>query len=189
MREKMILENLGLIYTAIKNLHYQYIDKDDYDEIFGAGLIGLIHGVDTYDGQRRLGYYLYICIANQIKRAFQIRTLKRNCNGKKDISLNLLLFEDTMQLESLLSNDEDIEQKVIDKDFTQILKQLEDKLNLKVLYQYYGFGYKQKNMNELAKEYNVSHQAIQQKVSKLKQVLKQELIKNYKEYIEQYMED
>lgn len=188
MRNKMILENLGLIYKAMKNLHCEYKDKDDYDEIYNAGLFGLINGVDTYDNERDLGYYLYVCIANEIKRLFQTRTLKKNYNGLQEVSLNEIMYDEETELQETIPSDENIEEDILQEGKIEriynILKQLEDKLNLKMLYQYYGIGYKQKNQKELAEEYNITRQAIQQKIIKQKEKLRNELLKKYKDELE-----
>ena len=154
MRNKLILENLGLIHKAMKNLHCEYKDKDDYDEIYNAGLFGLINGVDTYDNERDLGYYLYVCIANEIKRLFQTRTLKKNYNGLQEVSLNEIMYDGVTELGETIPTEEDLEYDTLEKckieRIKQILKKIDEKLNLKILYQYYGILYDKKNMYELA---------------------------------------
>lgn len=188
MRDKIILDNLGLIYKAMKNMNCKYKDKDDFDEIYSAGLFGLINGVDTYDNKHELGYYLYVCIANQIKALFTTRTLKKNSNGMQEVSLNEIMYDGETELIETIPAEENIEEDILQKNkverIHQIFKQLEDKLDLKILYQYYGIGYEQKNMYKLAKEYNISYQAIQQKIPKMKEKLRQELLKKYKDEIE-----
>ena len=46
MREEKIINNLGLIYKVMKDLHCKTKNQEDFDEVFYYGLIGLIKGID-----------------------------------------------------------------------------------------------------------------------------------------------
>lgn len=67
--EKLITENIKLIYLVLKDMKLLY-KEDDY---FDVGMIGLVQGAKTYDAEK--GYaastYLYQCIKHAIIKEMQ----------------------------------------------------------------------------------------------------------------------
>ena len=93
MEEKLILENINLIYYVLKKINL-YNQREDF---FDLGLIGLIKGVKSFDYKKgvKLNTYLYTCIKNEIliyQRKKRIKCISLN----EDIGDNLKL-EDALQ--------------------------------------------------------------------------------------------
>jgi len=180
MREKKILDNLGLIYKVMKDMNCQYKDQDDFDDIFGAGLIGLINGIDTLDDSKSKSKYLYMCISNNIKILFKYRTSKKNFNGMKEISINQPLRNEKY-LEDIIPNNVDIEKETINKELIEkiikIINKFKKEKNIEIICKYYGLGYPKKTLRELAEEYNVSFQSIQQRIKRDIKKIKREIEK------------
>jgi len=68
-REKLIVENMKLVYLVINNLHLQ----KQLEELVDLGMIGLCKGVDSFKPQKgyALSTYLYRCISNEILQYFR----------------------------------------------------------------------------------------------------------------------
>ena len=78
MKDEIILNNLGLIYKAMKDLHCQIRTEEEFEQYYYAGLFALIKASKTYDETKGKSGYLYIYIKNAIKKQF-------TSNGRKSI--------------------------------------------------------------------------------------------------------
>lgn len=182
MRDEKITKNLGLIYKVIKDLHCKYNvrrDDEEFDEIYIAGVMGLISGVDTYKpGIVKENTYYYKCIKNSILHLFTIRTSPTKSPKLKNASLDKE-FVGTLQLIDVFESDINIEQDAINKDLIErILKALDkvtNKMSVDIFCKYYGIGYTPKTMRELAKEYELSFSAICFRVQWVLKKLRKEL--------------
>ena len=165
MREKEILNNLGLVYKAIKNMHFHCNNDDDeeWDEIYIAGVIGLIKGVDNYNKEiSKKGTYYHKCITNEIGKVYMLRTAqKRNI---KPVSLENYTIGNDLRLEEVIQSNQNIEKDTIRKQETEIILDLlnkyKNKKHIKIVKEYFGIGCEQKSMRELAIKYEISHQRI-----------------------------
>ena len=71
--EKLVLDNINLIYAVLKRMKLYH----KLDEYFDIGMIGLVQGARTF--KKELGYsattYLYTCIYNEISKAVKKKEL------------------------------------------------------------------------------------------------------------------
>lgn len=148
-KEQLILENQGLIYKAIKDLHVYWTTDDEFDDYYHAGLIGLINGAKQYDSTiSKKSTFLYVCIINSIKH----HMIQRNTKGRfnpygSNISLNKLVSEedelldlipDTTNLEEEMENQ--MEKEMLLKAVNNLPRE-KDQLVIKM---YYGLdGYEE----------------------------------------------
>ena len=167
MRNKIILDNLGLIYKAMIDLHCNTTDEEQRDEYFYAGLLGLYNAIDTFDETKNTkpSTYYYKCITNKIKQLFKHKTIQKN-GELRDLSLNIQVRG--VDLEDLIPSNNDLMSEVIKSETKEIIHKALNKLkNTKYkeyLQEYYGINREQLNMREMARKYGVSHQCIQQNV-------------------------
>lgn len=159
--EKLIKDNEGLVGKVIKDLHCKFKSKEDYEEVYDAGMFGLIVGAKNYDGSSKVSTYLYKCIKNEIVRLFTYRTRQKEIPISKLYSLNYEYEEGT--LEDELAMDYDLEQEIIKKETEKEVRYVLAKLKpsyQELMKKHFGIGCKEHKIRELAKEYNCSYQNI-----------------------------
>ena len=188
MNEKLVLENTQLIHKVIKDMGLYYRTKDEYQEFYDSGLLGLINGAKTYDEtQSKTGTYLYKCIYNAIARELYVNSMqKRNNKYGKDISIYTKVkeYENGRELTIFdITKDEtvNIEEEILRLDRAEKLYKAIDKLDpieQDYIKKYYGvFGYVQMTGEEIAKEYNISRQAVNTRIERIKRKLRKHLEK------------
>lgn len=184
MKDKLILDNLGLINKAMKSLNCQYSNKEEFDELYYAGLIGLIKSANLYDTTHTSSTYLYKSICNEIKNLFREKTTMKRYRWKKEVSLDQELTEEGATLENLLPSDENIETDYITKELKQRvrngLNRLKEKNYKTFIKEYYGIDTQPKSMQKIALKYGVSRQCVQQGIERGMKHLKKELEKEFK---------
>lgn len=159
VRETIILHNLRLVLYVV----YKYIrNKNDLDEFFSVGLIGLIKAVDTYDISKNVEFssYANCCIQNEFHLFFR----KNQKNIKEAISLDapLLNGESDASLSDFIidfssDTNEIYERKETIQEIRKIVAQLPDK-EKEIIYLYFGFyGNKEYSQREIAKKLNISY--------------------------------
>lgn len=155
MREKMILDNIGLIHKVMKDNNYNCISKEDFEEASYVCLLGLIRGVDTLDGSRNPSTYLYVCIKRALTNLFARRTMAKRQG--LEVPLDIQYFE------AIPSND-NVEKEVILKDeIERMLKALDNLKSEKqkdIIKKYYGIGCYNKNANQISLEEKTTFQNI-----------------------------
>ena len=147
-RELLIEKNLRLVAYIVKK--YNTSDRE-LEDLISIGTIGLIKGVDSFDGSKniRLATYCARCIENEI--LMNIRT------EKKGNEINLI---DVIEYE-----DEDIVEKITQD---ERIKRLDDKIKevlsgreQDIIRKRYGIGgFKIKTQREIAAEYGISRSYI-----------------------------
>lgn len=108
MEDKLILENINLVYYVLKKLNL-YNQREDF---FDLGVIGLIKGVKSFDHKKgfKLNTYLYTCIKNEI--LIYLRKKRIDCISlNEDIGDNLKL-EDALQSNDNVERDVEINIKI-----------------------------------------------------------------------------
>lgn len=181
MREKEILDNIGLVYTAIKNMNFQQTNDDEnWDEIFNSGIIGLIQAVDTYkENIAKKSTYYYRCIANEIRNVYIVKTAQKR--NKKTISLEDYISKIDIPLEDTISDEEDIEENYIKqeqiKNMLLTLEKYRNKKHIKMVKENFGIGCEKKTIKAIAKEYGTSNQNVSQAKDRLLKWLRKELEK------------
>ena len=70
IRDKLILDNMGLVYKVANKFKSKCENKCDFDEFIQLGTIGLIKAVDNYDPEKgsSFSYYAYVKIGSEINR-------------------------------------------------------------------------------------------------------------------------
>ena len=105
MKDKIVLENLGLIYKVIKDLHCNYTNQEEFEQYYYAGLVGLIKASKTYDPTKSKSSYLVNGIRKSILSTFVIRSAKKRYTGMYNISLNKEIND--IELQDLIVNEYD----------------------------------------------------------------------------------
>lgn len=154
--EKLVIDNVNLIYLALKKL-YLYDKRDDY---FDVGMIGLVKGARTYDKTKGIAAttYLYRCIYSELCMTFRkkdpdgILSLNKEMNREADDRITTL--EDT------IPSDVNIEEEMILKEqkeemYNEILK-LNKREKLVICLSYGVGGYEKITEKEIAKILKIS---------------------------------
>lgn len=163
-REKLIVNNKKLV-AYISNT-YSY--ANEYDELYSAGLIGLINGIDSFNPEKgiKLSTYLYICIENQI-----LRYLKENSRQLPYVSLEETIHTskdgEEIYLKEVLAQDSEVEpsifveNKMITEEIIEYMKNNLSERAFSILILRFGlFGNRTHTQNEIAKLFHVSRQII-----------------------------
>lgn len=161
MKEEIILNNLGLIHKAIKDLHCVYRNQEEYDNFYYAGLLGLIKASKTYDEAKGKSTYLYNNICLRIKNVFKYNSNPKRHNGLVEISLNTEIYNHEIQdiIPDKYNLEEDVTNKILIRD---ALNKLKDKKYKAFIKEYYGIDCPELNMREIAQKYGVSVQGVSQ---------------------------
>ena len=167
-KEKLILDNIGLIYMVLKKYNlYKYAD-----EYFDVGMIGLVYGAKTFDASKgyKVSTYLTTCIANEIKKYLRFQNVKKRNNGIKDISIYTLVGKDEKYLLDVIPSNENIEENTIKKEqlefmYKEIFK-LSDRDKFIICSTHGLLGYKELTQIEIAKELGVSRRLVIRRVKK-----------------------
>lgn len=188
MNEKLVLENTQLIHKVIKDMRLYYRTKDEYQDFYDWGLIGLINGAKTYDETKtKTGTYLYRCIYNAIARELYVNSLQKRKNKYgKDVSIYSKIREgengEILTIFDITKDEKvNIEEEILRLERAEKLHDAIDKLDpieQDYIKKYYGvFGYVQMTGEEIAKEYNISRQAVNTRIERIKKKLRKHLEK------------
>lgn len=165
MEEKLITENINLIYHVLKKYKlYSYLD-----EYFDIGMIGLVQGAKTYDESKghKPSTYLTKCIANEIFKYNKVQNCQKRSNGQKDISIYTPINNDGNEcyLIDLIPSDENIEETIIKKEqlewLYKELSKIEERDKFIICSNYGLLGYKKLTQREIAKKLNISQRTVQ----------------------------
>ena len=139
-RDTLIEHNLRLVAHIIKKYYASYSDQDD---LISIGTIGLIKGVNTFNGERgtRLATYAARCIENEILMYF--RNQKKSA---QDISMNEPIDTDAegnpLTLSEIIytddTNTEDLDKKIKIEKLKQYIDELPDTRGREILIKRYG---------------------------------------------------
>ena len=163
-RQLLIEKNLRLVAYIVKK--YNTSDRE-LDDLLSIGTIGLIKGVDSFDGSKkiRLATYCARCIENEI--LMYIRTEKKSSKNvylydsigsdKEGNEINLI---DVIEYE-----DDDVVEKITqDERIRRLTDKIESVLSRReqdIIRKRYGIeGYDIKTQREIASEYGISRSYI-----------------------------
>lgn len=165
--DELTITNQGLIGKAIKDLRCYWNTDDEYQEIYDAGMIGLIRGAKTYDESKSsIGTYLYTCIKNEICKSIYLSEMqKRKINKRIYLSLDQPCADDnTTTIGELIKDEEvDVEKKVIDIIAKEEVREAIEKLKPKyqqILKLKYGIGCRQQSVIEIARTLGCSRKNV-----------------------------
>ena len=160
--DDLVLNNVGLIIMAMKQLNITPKNENEFQEYYDYGMDGLIKGAKTYDKSKGIAEstYLTTCIKHEIMKCFKFKTTKGRYNPYGEVSLDDD-FDNNVNLYEVIPNNVDVEKEVIQKiryeQVVKLLDKMKNKKYVKVLKMYYGIGCKEKNLTEIAKEMGLSH--------------------------------
>ena len=173
MEEKLILDNIPLIYLAIKNMHLYWKTEDEFQEYYDAGLEGLIRGAKKYDGSTKPSTYLYKCIKNMICRSIMLsETDKRKINKEAMISLDQCVdYENETTFGELIASEYNLEEEVEKElQLQAIVKELDSMKNKRdalCIKLYYGLeGRTPLTYKQIAEKLGVTQEMVRQRVSR-----------------------
>lgn len=141
--EKLILDNINLIYMILKKLNL-YSNQDEY---FDVGMLGLVKGAKKFDESK--GYapstFLSNCIKNEIVCYIRNNRAKKRNSGKQDISIYDSIYKDANRNEltiiDFMPSKENIEENMINKESLEALYKEISNLNERnkfIICSYYG---------------------------------------------------
>ena len=143
-RDKLILDNINLIYYVLK----QYGLYKSTDEYYDICMIGLVKAANTFDESKGYTFSTYgiSCIRSELFGYLRKEKNNKRIANYKTISLDTTVYENEgkeITLLDTLSSDTDIEEEIITKEqqelFIEALKVLDD-VELKVLSYMYGIN-------------------------------------------------
>lgn len=191
MDEKLVTENMGLIYLAIKQLHLNYKTDDEFQEYYDAGLEGLIKGAKKYDSETgfKQSTFLLVCIKNEIKKELYSKTMPKrfNPNGS-DLSLDYnFISDDEQSFEDFIPDPNvnvelEVEKKIEVERLIQALNSLKNEKDKEAIKLYYGLdGYQECGTCEkVAKIMGVTRNAVWLRIKRGQEKLKK-ILNNSKE--------
>lgn len=174
-KNQIIKDYAKIVNFVIKSMHLGY----RYDDIYDAGLIGFVNGINSYDESKKIKYstYLYECIKNEILR--YIDHDKRKKGDVEIVSLNTKINDD-VELQDMIGYDIDYDQNYYIDELIDIISNSMKELTKNqylVFSHLYGLnGFKEMTTAEINRVYGFSKQSIHQikvrVLNKLKYVLR-----------------
>ena len=123
-RNVLIERNLRLVAHIMKKYYAQTADQED---LISIGTIGLIKGITTFDPSKgaRLATYAARCVENEILMYFRSQR-----KSSHDVSLSDYIETGTdgtaLSLMDVVSEDEDLMEKISNREQIQLVRQLVD---------------------------------------------------------------
>ncbi len=154
-RQKLILDNMKLVYSVIDNLNL----RKDFEEYVDLGMIGLCRGVDTFDFTKgyAISTYLYRCISNEI--LMYLRKKRPVC-----VSLENEVTDDIIGHELIKDENINVEEEYFEKEKYEIMYKcihLLEPYEQFIINNLFGLnGYKQITQTELGQILNTTQAQI-----------------------------
>ena len=159
-KEKLILDNINLIYMVLK----RYNLYNQLDEYYDIGMIGLVKGANTYSGDKgyKTSTYLTSCITNEILAYKRKQSMQKRGNGIQDISIYTQINDNGKELYLLdvIPSKENIEDNIIKKEKLELIYKKILDLNERdkfIICSTYGLlSHKELNQNQIAERTNIT---------------------------------
>ena len=158
-REKIILDNMGLVPNIVNKVHSidPSIDEDDLTQI---GMIGLIKAIDTFDYQNSNQFVTYTNISIY-------QEIIRSINKYAGITDSL----DTINIEEIEDSNSNFEEEILKKyTIYFIIDPVLDELpprSRSITIDYFGFyGNEPLTKIDIARKYNISRDRVRQTITK-----------------------
>ena len=122
IRDKLILDNMGLVYKVANKFKHRCENICDFDDFIQLGTIGLIKAVDNYDPEKgsSFSYYAYVKIGSEINRYIREKINVINLIPKDNVIFSKIQKE--------------IDNMLIEKHRYPSIKELSDKLEIDIQY-------------------------------------------------------
>ncbi len=175
-RDELIEHNLRLVAHIIKKYYSSYSDQDD---LISIGTIGLIKGVNTFNGDKgtRLATYAARCIENEILMYF--RNQKKTA---QDVSMNEPIDTDAegnpLTLSEIIYTDDtiadDLDRKIKIEKLKSYIYAMPDTRGKEIIIKRYGLdgGYPE-TQRQIAKRLNISRSYVSRIEKKMLDELRQ----------------
>ena len=170
MKEKLILDNINLIYMVLK----RYNLYNELDEYYDVGMIGLVKGANNFDESK--GYkpstYLTSCITYEILNYKRKQSMQKRGNGIQNISLYTQINDNGKELYLLdiIPSKENIEDNIIKKEKIELIYkkilELNERDKLIICSTYGLLGYKGLTQNQIAENTNITQGHISRIIKK-----------------------
>lgn len=170
MKEKLILDNINLIYMVLK----RYNLYNELDEYYDVGMIGLVKGANNFDESK--GYkpstYLTTCITNEILYYKRKKLMQKRGSGMQNVSIYTQINNDGKELYLLdvIPSNESIEENIIKKEKIELIYKEIFKLNDRdkfIICSNYGLlGYKKLTQAQMSEKINISQTQISRIIRK-----------------------
>lgn len=162
--EKEYKDNIGLIYTVIKNNGFYWRTSDEYQDLLDAGTDGLLNAIRSYNEceKAKKSTYYCVCIKNEICKMLYLKDMKKRKG--ETVSLNTIINEDA-ELLDFIPDSTNLEKEILEKEVASKLLDLVNKLPIEkdreVIKELYGLeGRNETNGEQLAKKWGVNKNAI-----------------------------
>ena len=98
-KEEFVKENLGLVHSLANKFRGRGIE---YDDLFGAGCVGILKAIDGFDDTRGLKFSTYAVpvILGEIKRLFRDGGAIKISRGLKELSLKAIREREKFMLKN-----------------------------------------------------------------------------------------
>ena len=173
--DDLIINNTGLIYMVMKEMHLTTYGEEIFEEVYSDGMIGLIRGARRY--KPNMGYrpdtYLVHCIRSWIYRG--IRRRNYLCNKVNYLPSNLSMDLDygddpfdVMQLSNCIPDPNvNVEQEAINNVQIETLKYgiehcLDDREKFIIYHSFNIFGHRYMTYVEMGEVLHISRERINQ---------------------------
>lgn len=159
--EKLILDNIKLIYVVLKNYNLLKFQ----DEYFDICVFGLINGAKHYDENKgwKVSSYLTKCIAAELSKYLKKQSIPKRNGGVKDISIYTPINnngEEEIYLLDTIPSNENIEEKMEQAEKSELmykeLSKLKERNQFIICSSYELLGYEKLTQMEIAKKLKIS---------------------------------
>lgn len=162
-----------LINKVLKDMKCNRRTKEEYEDYYSIAELGLVKAINDVKGDWKSvkSSYFYACIRNEIIRYYRYKTM----NKRELIDTNMANIYDYQ-----VSSNIDLERDYINKETYKILYDSINNLKpeyKELIIKRFGLGVKKMTCKEIAKETNISPQAVHQKEKYILKKIKKELIK------------
>lgn len=164
--DDLIVENLPLVKYLIKKMNLYFKNEMDFENIYDAGVNGLINGARTYkeDKNIKVSTYLGRCITNEINKYLKAQNRLKRCNELgSDISLNITSGNKEIWefIKSNVNIEKEVETKILVEDITKAIDLIDRDRDKIIMKMYFGIcGYEEHTLKQIAKKLNLSPETV-----------------------------
>lgn len=163
-RNKLIEENMSLVYHIANKYFYNYWD---IEELIGEGFIGLIRAAEKFDSSKDLKFttFAYTCIYNEMCKYIAIQNYDCRRANIGTFSVDKKLYDDNevLTMKELLECDEDYSVASVNS-LLDLIDRFKIK-NARFICQKRVEGY---YLNEIGEMIGVSRESVRQTIQRIK---------------------
>lgn len=162
MEEKLILDNINLIYFVLKKYNLYHLREEYYD----IGMIGLVKGAKSFKENKKIkpSTYLIKCITTEILTHYRKQQAQKRNGEKKDISIYTSINKPSdnkeLTLIDFIPSKENIEEDLIHREqlnnIYQYISNLKEKEKFIICSKFGILGYERLTQIEIAERIKLS---------------------------------